>query len=71
MEDFEIMFLILFFVAFGLAVVALWQYDDLEIQHRCTRIALHHAEEDIKNLRADLELLKKKNDQGQQEENDE
>ena len=47
------------------------QYEDLEIQHRCTRIALHHAEEDIKNLRADLELLKKKNDQGQQEENDE
>ena len=62
MEDFEILILIFNIITFAIAVGACILYSNLELLYRCTRSALELAEEDIENLKAELDFLKKNND---------
>lgn len=62
MEDFEILILIFNIITFAIAVGACILYSNLELQHNCTRCRLYDAEEEIEELKAEIDFLKKNND---------
>lgn len=62
MEDFEVLILIFNIITFAIAVGACILYSNLELQHNCTRCRLYDAEEEIEELKAEIDFLKKNND---------